>query len=313
MPFFSVIIPLFNKEDYIESTLNSVLNQSYNDFEIIVVDDGSNDNSAYLVSQFKDSRIKLIKQKNKGVSVARNTGIEYAKANYIALLDADDLWYENHLFELKKQIDLFPNAGLYCNNYKVYHNENFQQNARLNFEYFENCLIVEDYFKASIINSVAWTSAVAFSKETFNIIGGFNPDYKTTQDIDLWVRIALKYEVSFNPKITMAYKFYVDNSLSKNENEYNIIRYNFLQSYIEEEKLNSSLKLYLDKNRYALAIRSLRNNNNILYSKLKKEINYKNLNNKQRLLLKCPSFMLIILKRIQSFLLERGIYLTAFK
>ena len=175
-PYFSVIIPLYNKANFIEKTIHSVLNQSFQYFEVIIVNDGSTDKSLEKVQKFNDSRIKIFNQENRGVSEARNYGIEQSTSEYIALLDADDLWHNNHLSELKKQIEISPNAGLYCNNYEVFYSENFKKKAKFNFSYDKDCLIIKDYFKASIINCVAWTSAVAFSKEKFNAIGKFNID-----------------------------------------------------------------------------------------------------------------------------------------
>ncbi|MFG6686200.1 glycosyltransferase family 2 protein [Mariniflexile sp. HNIBRBA6329] len=312
-PFFSIVIPLYNKETFIKSTLKSVLQQTFQDFEIIIVDDGSTDNSYQIVSSLNNEKITLIKQENQGVSVARNFGVQKAKANYIALIDADDIWYPNHLFELKKQMDLFPEAGLYCNNYEVFHNEKVCKKATFNFSYDTECLIVLDYFKASIINSVAWTSAVGFSKEAFNKLGGFNTNYKTAQDLDLWIRFALNYKVSFNPTITMSYKFYIGNSLSKNEKNYNYIRYDFINSYNEKAKNNPSLKLYLDVNRYALALRSKLNGDKQLYLKVKKEIDFSNLNWKQKILINSPQTLIKSLKKIQNFLIKNGLYLNAHK
>lgn len=311
MPFFSVIIPLFNKGQYLENTLKSVLNQSFQDFEVIIVNDGSTDNGPEIVSKFDDSRINLINQINKGVSAARNRGILEAKSEFIALLDADDIWYGNHLSELKKQINLFPEAGLYCNNYKVFYQRNISRPAKFNFTFNNECLIIKDFFKASIINPIAWTSAVGFSKEKFNQIGQFDLSLKTAQDLDLWIRLALKYEVSFNPLITMEYKLFVDNSLSKKE--LNAIRYDFISKFAEEEKAKPSLKLYLDINRYAVALRSKENNDLEIYKKLVTEINKSNLNNKQLFLLKLPVFMLKLMRYFHSLLVKNGIYVTAYK
>jgi len=310
IPFFSVIIPLYNKEDYIENTLKSVLNQTFKDFEIIIVDDGSTDDSYQIVSKFQDSRIFKFQQKNKGVSIARNFGVENARSKYIALIDADDFWYENHLLELKKQIILFPNAGLYCNNYEIFHTKNISKMANFGFNYGNNCLIVKDYFKVSTINPLAWTSSVGFSKEKFNTLGKFNIDLKTAQDLDLWIRFALQFKISFNPIITMGYNAYAKNSLSKNE--YNNMRYNFISSYSQKEQLNTSLKKYLDVNRYALALRCNLNNEVELYKKLKKEIDYKNLNFKQKILLNTPKPVVKMIKKLQVFLINNNIYLTAY-
>src|SRR5574344_1434815 len=93
----SVVIPLYNKERYIERAIRSVLNQSFQDFEIIVVNDGSTDQSVTIVKDINDSRIRIINQKNGGVSSARNKGISEAKYAIVAFLDADDVWKENHL------------------------------------------------------------------------------------------------------------------------------------------------------------------------------------------------------------------------
>lgn len=306
--FFSIVIPLYNKESYIINTLKCVLNQSFTNFEIIIVNDGSTDNSLKKIDPFIDNRFKIIKQENKGASHARNIGIRESKGNYIALLDADDFWYPNHLFELKKQIDLFPDAGLYCNNYEIDYDGKLIKNAVFNFNYKDKSILIKDYFKASIINSVAWTSSVAFTKTNFEKAGQFNLDLKTGQDIDLWIRFALKLEVAFNPNITMRYLNY-NNGLSKIEENDN--RYDLINNYNIQEKTNPSFKLYLDKNRYAVALRSKMNNEKRLYSKLKKEIDNNNLNFKQRMLLNCPISILKQLKKIQKFLLKNNIYLSA--
>ena len=93
----SIVTPVYNSENYIEETIKSVLEQSYTDWEWILVDDGSADRSAEIIEQYNDSRIRLIRQKNKGAAAARNRGIEAAKGRYIAFLDADDIWDPNKL------------------------------------------------------------------------------------------------------------------------------------------------------------------------------------------------------------------------
>mgnify|MGYP000016107795 FL=1 len=307
MPFFSVVIPLYNKENLIEQTISGLLDQSFTDFEVIIVNDGSTDNSLEKINHLIDNRFKIINQDNKGASFARNIGIENSNGNYIALLDADDYWNTNHLVELKKLIETFPNAGLYCNNYQIYYTKDVVRPANFNFN--KDCLIVDDFFKASLTNSLAWTSAVGFTKEKFYTVGCFNTTLKTAQDLDLWIKMALKYDVAFNPKITMSYKSYVDNSLSKSK--YNDIRYEFINNFSKKEKENPSLKLYLDINRYAVAIRCKLNNEKELYQKLKSEIDYSNLNFKQKLLLNSPEIILKTFKKIHEILVKNGIYFSA--
>ncbi|WMI65925.1 glycosyltransferase family A protein [Aestuariibaculum sp. YM273] len=309
MPFFSVVIPLYNKENYIKDTLNSVINQSFTDFEVIIVNDGSTDSSLSKAKEISDKRFKIVNQENSGASKARNKGIELASSSYIVLLDADDTWYDNHLSELKKLIDLFPKAGLYCNNYELKFNKQITKAAIFNFNFTKIPLIVSDFFKSSIINTVAIIGSVAFTKNSFIKLGGFNSELEIAEDLDLWVRFALNYEIVFNPVITMSYNKHVKESLSKNE--INSTRYNFVNYYKKDEIKNNSLKLYLDVNRYAIALRCKMNKEKELYKKLKSEINYKNLNLKQKILLNCPNYILYLIKKTQTYLLKNNIYLNA--
>jgi len=97
MAFFTVIIPLFNKENYIESTLKSVLDQSFQDFEVLIINDGSTDRSEEKALKFNDTRIQYFYKENGGVSAARNFGIEKVQSNYITFIDADDVWFSTFL------------------------------------------------------------------------------------------------------------------------------------------------------------------------------------------------------------------------
>ena len=110
---FSVVIPLFNKAQTINDTLQSVLKQSFKDFEVIIVNDGSTDNSLEVVKSYYDSRIKIVSQKNNGVSAARNTGIRNSNFEHVAFLDGDDLWEPDFLFQMSRAINKYPEAGMY--------------------------------------------------------------------------------------------------------------------------------------------------------------------------------------------------------
>jgi glycosyltransferase involved in cell wall biosynthesis len=108
----SVIIPAYNAMNYLPETLKSVLRQTFTDFEILIIDDGSSDNLVQWVSQLVDPRIKLISQNNQGVSVARNTGITHAQGEFIAFLDADDLWEATKLEKQLHTLEDNPAVGL---------------------------------------------------------------------------------------------------------------------------------------------------------------------------------------------------------
>ena len=114
----SVVIPLYNKKESVAHTLKCVLMQTYQDFEVVVVDDGSTDGSAEIVEGVDDGRIRLIRQENGGVSAARNRGIKEAKREYVAFLDADDEWKPEHLQTLVGLMEKYPQCGAYSTNYE---------------------------------------------------------------------------------------------------------------------------------------------------------------------------------------------------
>ncbi|NLZ30356.1 MAG: glycosyltransferase family 2 protein, partial [Methanomicrobiales archaeon] len=113
MPEVSVVIPLYNKAPYIARALSSIIAQTRQDFEVIVIDDGSTDGGEEIVRGFDDPRIRVIRQENRGVSAARNRGIEAARADFIAFLDADDEWMPTHLGALLRLRGRYPRAGAY--------------------------------------------------------------------------------------------------------------------------------------------------------------------------------------------------------
>ena len=310
-PYFSIIIPLYNKEDFIADTIKSVLNQTFTDFEIIVVNDGSTDNSLKELQSIKDHRIITIQQKNQGVSIARNNGIKNAKGNYITLLDADDEWKPNHLELFYKTIKQFPNGALFCNAYDIKSSDNYIIKATYNIEQVDHPHIIKDYFKASLIDAIGWTSAICFNKKDFYDVGEFVPEFTSGQDLDLLIRFALRKTIVFNPTVTCCYNKTVKNSLSKKN--YQEIRYTIVNSFKDEESQNASLNKYLNLNRYALAMQCKLIGNKALYKKLISEIDLKPLNLKQKTLLRIPRFSAILMKKFYFFLLKNKLYISSFK
>ncbi|GAG76177.1 unnamed protein product [marine sediment metagenome] len=193
LPSFTVVIPLYNKALHIKRTLQSVLEQNYKDFEIVVVDDGSTDGGVNIVKQINDNRIRLIQQENQGVSAARNKGIENARNELIAFLDADDEWKPNHLDVLARLIKKFPEAGAYGTAYqkKLKNGKSWIPDFKaIPLSPWEG--IVPNYFKAVAVGpEILWTSAIAVWKEVFDKAGYFRVDIRNGEDADMWVRIAI--------------------------------------------------------------------------------------------------------------------------
>lgn len=316
-PYFSVVIPLYNKGNYIENTLRSVLSQTFSDlpagkagFEIIVVNDGSTDNSFENAQKIHDDRIVLIDKKNQGASVARNHGVEQAQGKYIVFLDADDHWYPDHLAVLHQLILEFPKAGLFCSGYEIFRGNGIKTPANHIFSNKSKKQIIPDYFLESTADPIVIMGNFAVSKNDFYQIGIFDVRLRTGQDLDFFIRAALKKKIAFDPKITMRYHKQSENNLSKSH--YNDDRVYLIEKFEAEEKNNPSLKKYLDVNRYAVALRC-KFQNDPTWKKLVSEIDSENLNSKQRFLLKMPKSLLRTALKTQQFLMRKGIYLTAFK
>ena len=194
MPHFSVIMPLYNKAPYVRKAVESVVGQTFGDWELIVVDNGSTDGSGEIVSKFTDSRIRMIRvEENIGPGGARNRGVAEATAPYISFLDADDWWEPTFLEEMAGQIERHPNAGIYGTGYYIVKNGK-KRIAPIG---------VDDGFVEGEINycrvyaktlCMPLTSiSVAMPREIFNETGGFNTRLRLGEDFDLWIRIALKY------------------------------------------------------------------------------------------------------------------------
>lgn len=207
----SVIIPLYNKENYIKNTIKKVLAQTFQKFEIIIVNDGSTDNSVSIVKTFKDNRIKLIDKENGGVSLARNIGVENAKHDYIAFLDADDEWLPHHLEEIYSLINEYGDvARVFVTNFARKYDDGRVIPNRHKFELAKG--IISNYFKIVLKKGVNHTSAVCMSKEAFIKAGGFDVRISRGEDVDLWFRLARRYKVAYSPQVTEYYLQDTENS-----------------------------------------------------------------------------------------------------
>ncbi len=200
----SVVIPLYNKEKNIRTTLQSVLEQSYRDFELVVVNDGSTDGGVDIVQEemVKCHNIRLINQKNKGVSAARNRGICEAKGDYVALIDGDDIWYKDCLKELVRMTQDFPDAAMCGVNFICKDNGKdilIDQGLPEGFRGY-----VKDYFSTSH-NDLFCSSSVILKREKIIKLGLFDERIKIAEDLDLWYRIILNYPVAFYNKIYSCY------------------------------------------------------------------------------------------------------------
>lgn len=187
-PKVSVIIPTYNRADRVCRAVESVLAQNFTDFECLVVDDGSTDDTAERLAEFDDSRLKILRQENKGVSAARNFGIAAAIGDFIAMLDSDDEWVPEKLL---KQIPFMEEAGFEISQTdEIWIRKGKRVNQCKKHEKPEGM-----FFDRSLEMCMVSPSCVIFSRKFWDEIGPFDEDMPACEDYDLWIRAGLKYPV----------------------------------------------------------------------------------------------------------------------
>lgn len=201
----SVVIPLYNKEKQIAHTLQSVFNQTFQNFEVVIVDDGSTDGSVSEVEKFSDLRIRLIHQKNAGVSAARNRGIEEAKSDLIAFLDADDEWKPEYLATQYQLSQKYPDCNVFACNYEFRNTEGKVTPTiirKLPFTGEDG--ILSNYFEvASCSHPPICSISIMVRKSAIQAIGGFPVGIRSGEDLLTWARLAVNDKIAYS-KISLA-------------------------------------------------------------------------------------------------------------
>lgn len=221
---FSIIIPLYNKENYIIPTLKSLLRQSYDKFEIILVNDGSTDNSLSLVKEYiNDPRLKLINIKNNGVSNARNVGIQNAKYDWLCFLDADDFWHIDYLIKAQDIIKQENEIEVIAFNYYKYYDD-----FRKKIMFDKKSGFLNSYLTFNCMSS----SSVVIKKKVFDEIGYFNTQIFYGEDQHMWLRISNQKKI-----------YYINNPLAyyrMNDHVVSLSKYN-------SRILNNDLLFYISE------------------------------------------------------------------
>lgn len=251
---FSVIIPLYNKSPYVAKAICSVLSQTFADYELIIVDDGSSDNSADIALQAIEGQgnCRLIKQDNAGVSMARNNGVAASQGECLCFLDADDWWEPGFLAEMSKLIEEYPDAGIYGTNYTIINETKHKTRvAPIGVEPgFEKGYINYCQVYAKTLTMPLTSITVAIPRLVFDEMGGFPKGIKLGEDFLLWIHIALKYKVAFLNKPLAYYNQDVDSLHSgthkKSYDPNTFMTFHFDQ-FKDDEARNLDLKMLLDR------------------------------------------------------------------
>lgn len=309
-PYFSVIIPLYNKENFIENTIKSVLNQSFTDFELIVVDDCSTDRSLNIVKEIINNKIRIINHDlNSGLSSSRNTGITNSRGNYIAFLDADDLWKETFLEEILNLINEFPEAKLFATNYEEVYSEKIILKPDNYGTKITKITLIYNYFDISLNQPLYCPSSFCVEKIVFKNVGCYDEQITFGEDVDFNIRANSKFKLAYSNKALVSYLCFSENQITQSKLSDKIIT-DF--DFYEKNNSSKSLKKFLDFNKYIMAKQYKNENNFKSFHKMKKGINSNNLNFKQLFLLNSPRFLLKIITKIKTFFIYKKIRLTTY-
>ena len=264
----SVVIPLYNKKRHISRSIKSILNQTYQCSEIVVVNDGSTDGGEKEVEKIDDSRIRLIQQKNKGVSCARNRGIKEARHELIAFLDADDAWKPDFLETIIYLKNKYPEAGIFGTAIELFRSkQEIIQTEFYNIPKTPWDGIIEDYFISAIFRYPLSSSSIAIPKIVFERIGDFDERMSREEDVDLWNRIAINYPIAFSNTFCAVYYMDSDNRAGhkafENDRGLEVSKLEaYLRQYSVSREKEVSIKEYVAKVRISKASCLLARNKN---------------------------------------------------
>lgn len=281
MSLFSVVIPLYNKGPYVRKSVESVVAQTYKDWELVVVDDGSNDGSGEIVKSVNDSRIRIVRQDNAGVSAARNHGVAESTSPYICFLDADDWWEPSFLEEMAQLIERHPAAGIYGTGYWIVKNGKKRLAPIGVDEGFTEGEINYCQVYAKTLCMPLTSISVCIPREVFNESGGFPLGITLGEDFMLWLYIALSHTIVLLNKPLSNYNQDVDVTFRGTHNKRydpnSFMTFHFDQ-FAEEETKSRDLKVLLDRIR-AYSLMNFRQYN-LFPSKVQQEmrkVDFKNI------------------------------------
>lgn len=232
----SVIIPAHNSEKYIRETVESALNQTYPDMEIIVADDGSTDGTFEAIKDFIDcSRIKYLRHKtNQGPAATRNTSIKASTGHYIAFLDSDDIWNSD---KIERQVNFFkknPGTGVcYCNGTYLHNTERLYPQDELLVSY-------PNYFELLLNNVIVWPSSVLFERMIIDETGLMDERFRYAEDIDFFLQINQKFSFTYLPECLLRRRVHPESIMSSinNRAHNHLLLYNKHKTALSKQQAN---------------------------------------------------------------------------
>lgn len=310
MPFFSVIIPSYNKERYVATAIESILSQTFTDFEIIIVDDASSDESIRVVTPYLSENVRLLKHvQNKGLSAARNTGIKDAQGKMVALLDADDSWHPSYLQKIYDLTQKFPEVSLFATNYYEVYPTGKKMLPAHRFSGSSDDIMIADFFSVSLAQPIYCSCSFSFKKSVASSIGYYDESITFAEDIDFNIRANLRFQLAYSPQALVNY-----NMVSADQITHSPLTGRQLPNLdkYEQAEESESLRRYIDFNRYIFARHYKLEGNTRACRQMSSGINPKNLSLSQRILLSAPLWLIRLLGGIKERLRKSGIRVNTY-
>ena len=284
MPIVSVMLPVYNGAQFVSRAIESVFNQTYNELELIVVDDGSSDNSLDVVESYADSRLKVFTKANGGPASARNFGIKRCSGEFITLIDQDDLWYPKKLEEQVKLLNQDNKLGMvYCDALSIYEDGSGPARKWSELHIPQAGKVFIELYKGNFILS----SSAIFRKFIINEIGFMDENMKFfgVDDYEYWLRIALNSEIGYVPEILVERRLHKSNLSFRNKKSQSMMYNNAIEVRKKYNKLYSNIFLKRNlSNSYLSQVNDLLYNRlfthtlkNFLYAFLVDKSNFKNI------------------------------------
>lgn len=309
---FSVIIPAYNAGKFIQNSIRSVLNQSYQNFEILIIDDGSSDDTFIKASMIQDVRIKIIQQKNSGVSIARNTGIKKSIGQFICFLDSDDEFLHDHLLTIKNMIDKHPDQKFFVTKFqnKLLDGSIVKTKTSGSIKYYSNA--VDLFIKNA---EIVWTGCVCISRGCFENYGMFEPNVSMGEDRDMWMRIFTYTGIVLSDNITVQRNRDGSEATKEYQRRFKVDEMNRLQTFLNDpsvtDEVKHSLRVYHEYEKLAV-IRSYIYINDKKIAKIKmREIDRKLIPSKRlystKMAILMPNWIIKFIIKLKNKNMYRGI------
>jgi glycosyltransferase involved in cell wall biosynthesis len=290
--------------------VNSILSQTV-ETHILIIDDGSTDASVQVIESLNHPSVHYLHQENKGVSAARNLGLQYALEHdyeHLFLLDADDYWSPDHVKTHAALSQEFPEARAFGTNYSKINGDHLEKTKFSGFMHDKN-QVLEQFFNHNFFNSIFLSSSISFKTSMLEKTGLFNTQISHAEDTDFYIRVGLHATVAFSHTVTAM----IDVSAENRSDVIKMERRNYPDFTVYEQfcAAHEGLKKYLDLNYYAIALLYRMENQINKAREYEQLINLHNLSFKQRKLLKLSGNPLRYLKDVQIYLQRKGMRLRS--